>query len=228
MDHAEAMQMRAVERYMLADLSVSEVEDFERHFFDCPQCSEELRTLSILRENARAVFMEPHSSPSISSVPVSPQPVTPPKSGRTGWRFWSPMLAPALALLIAAVYVGYLAGERKTGEPQSVNAYPLYAASRGAETVVAPPAGSQFFILYMDRTWDRDFGSYRAVVRDDGSAGSERLSMALPASEPGRAIQVLFPAHALPSGRYVLTILGKDKSGQESKAADYSFTLRFQ
>jgi hypothetical protein len=50
----------------------------------------------------------------------------------------------------------------------------------------------------------------------------------LPASEPGRAIQVLFPAHALPSGRYVLTILGKDNSGQESKAADYSFTLRFQ
>src|ERR1700684_3130501 len=102
MDHAEAMQMRAAERYMLADLSVSEVEDFERHFFDCPQCSEELRTLSILRENARAVFMEQHSSPSVSGVPVSHPPVTAPKPGRTGWRFWSPMLAPALALLIAA------------------------------------------------------------------------------------------------------------------------------
>jgi hypothetical protein len=228
MDHAEAIKMGAVERYMLADLSVSEVEEFERHFFDCPQCSEELRTLSILRENARAVFIEQHSSPSISGVPVSHQPVTPPKSGRTGWRFWSPMLAPALALLIAAVYVGYLTGERKTGEPQSVNAYPLYAASRGAETVIAPPAGAKFFTLYMDRTWDRDFASYRAVLRDDSQAGSERLSMALPASEPGRAIQILFPAHALAAGRYVLTILGKDNSGQESKAADYSFTLRFQ
>jgi hypothetical protein len=228
MDHAEAMQMRAVERYMLADLSVSEVEDFERHFFDCPQCSEELRTLSILRENARAVFVEQHTSPSISSVPVSSQPVTPPKSGRTGWRFWSPMLAPALALLIAAVYVGYFAGERRVGEPQSVNAYPLYAASRGAETVIAPPAGAQFYTLYMDRTWDRDFTSYRAVVRDDGQAGSERFSMTLAAPEPGRAIQVLFPTRALAAGHYVMTILGKDNSGQESKAADYSFTLRFQ
>ena len=67
MDHAEAMQMRAAERYMIADLSVSEVEDFERHFFDCPQCSEELRTLSVLRENARAVFIE-NSAPSIAPV----------------------------------------------------------------------------------------------------------------------------------------------------------------
>jgi hypothetical protein len=228
MDHAEAMQMRAVERYMLADLSVSEVEDFERHFFDCPQCSEELRTLSILRENARAVFVEQHSSPSISGVAVSDQPVAPPKPARVGWRFWSPMLAPALALLIAAVYVGYLTGERRTGEPQSVNAYPLYAASRGAETVVAPPAVAQFFTLYMDRTWDRDLTSYRAVVREADQAGSERFSMTLPTPEPGRAIQVLFPAHALAAGRYVLTILGKDNSGQESNAADYSFTLRFQ
>ena len=233
MDHAEATQMGAVERYMLADLSVSEVEEFERHFFDCPQCSEELRTLSILRENARAVFIEQHSSPSISGVPVpgvltEDQPVIPPNPGRTGWRFWSPMLAPALALLIAAVYVGYFAGERKTGEPQSVNAYPLYAASRGAETVIAPPAGAQFFTLYMDRTWDRDFASYRAVVHDEGQAGAERFSMTLPAPEPGRAIQVLFPVRALGAGRYVLTILGKDSSGQEVKAADYSFTLRFQ
>jgi hypothetical protein len=228
MDHAEAIQVRAAERYMLADLSVSEVEDFERHFFDCPQCSEELRTLSILRENARAVFIEQHSSPSISAVPVAHQPVAPPKPARTGWRFWSPMLAPALAMLIVAVYVGYLTGERKTGEPQSMNAYPLYAASRGAETVVAPPAGAQFFALYMDRTWDRDFASYRAVLRDEGQAGAERFSMALPAPEPGRAIQVLFPARALTAGRYVLTIFGKDNSGQEVKAADYSFTLRFQ
>ncbi len=228
MDHAEAIQMRAVERYMLADLSVSEVEEFERHFFDCPQCSEELRTLSILRENARAVFVEQHSSPSISGVSVSGQADTERKAGRSGWRFWSPMVAPALALLIAAVYLGYLTGERKTGEPQSVNAYPLYAASRGAETVIAPPAGAQFFTLYMDRTWDRDFTSYRAVVHDEGQAGSERFSMTLPASEPGRAIQILFPARALAAGRYVLTILGRDTSGQETKAADYSFTLRFQ
>jgi hypothetical protein len=232
--------MGAVERYMLADLSVSEVEEFERHFFDCPQCSEELRILSVLRENARAVFIEQHSAPSLSGISVSDRPVTQPKAGRAGWRIrWSPLFArtfaPALAMLALAVFLGYEIGERRTTEPQSVNAYPLYAASRGAETVIAPPAGAQFFTLYMDRTWDRDFASYRAVVHDDraGSApgseqGIERVSMPLTAPLPGRAIQVLFPARALASGRYILTILGKDGSGQEVNVADYSFTLRFQ
>jgi hypothetical protein len=248
MDHAEAIKMGAVERYMLADLSVSEVEEFERHFFDCPQCSEELRTLSILRENARAVFIE-NSTPSIAPVSAPaislPEPVTLHEPAadqtvierpfieqpavRTGLRItWPRLFAPALAMLAVAAFLGYQAGERKTGEPQSVNAYPLYAASRGAEIVVAPPAGAQFFTLYMDRTWDTDFASYRAVVHDESQAGAERASMPLPAPLPGRVIQVLFPAHALPAGRYTLTILGKDSSGRESKAADYSFTLRFQ
>ena len=231
MDHAEAIKTRAVERYTLADLSVSEVEEFERHFFDCPECSEELRLLSVLRENARAVFIE-DSAPSVSGVAERPA-----EERRPGWRAaWQAMFAPrifapVLTMLALAVVAGYQVGMRKTGEPQSVSAYPLYAASRGAETVIAPPTGSQFFTLYMDRTWDRDFASYRAVIREEragGEQGAERVSLPLAAPAPGSAIQVLFPTRALASGRYTLTIFGKDDAGRETKAADYSFTLRFQ
>ncbi|HLW76788.1 MAG TPA: hypothetical protein VKS01_07370 [Bryobacteraceae bacterium] len=228
MDHAEAQQMRAVERYALGDLSVSEVEEFERHFFDCPQCSEELRLLSVFQENARAVFIEQAQAPSV------PSPVIERNAGRArGFRsWWSWIVAgPALAMLAAGVFAGYEAGERKSGEPQSIDAYPLYAASRGSETVVSPPAVSQFFTLYMDRTWDRDYSSYRAIVRDqarDPDAGAERASLPIEPPAPGRAIQVLFPARSLSAGRYVLSILGKDSSGQETKVADYSFTLRFE
>src|SRR5580658_5432488 len=141
MDHAEAMQMRAVERYMLSDLSVSEVEDFERHFFDCPQCSEELRTLTILQDNARAVFVEPVPSPSAASLP----PVPVPPGTKAGW--WRDLLRPTLAVpafaaLVVAVFAGYETGVRHPAEaPHPISAYPLYAASRGEETVIAPPAG---------------------------------------------------------------------------------------
>jgi hypothetical protein len=234
MDHAEAIQVKAVERYVLGDLSVSEIEGSERHFFDCPQCSEELRILSVLQENARAVFLEQSSTPSIATIPVSSLPATEPTAARAGWSFsWGALFSPAifgpaLALLAVAVFTGYEIGDRKAGGPQSLNAYPLYAASRGAETVVAPPKGAQFFTLYMDRTWDKDFASYRAVVRDEGQAGSERVSLPLPAPAQGRLIEVLFPARSLAAGRYVLSVLGSDDSGHETKAADYSFTLRFE
>lgn len=226
MDHAEATNMKAAERYTLGDLSVSEVEEFERHFFDCPQCSEELRILSVLQENARAVFIEQNSTPSST---IAAQPVVAERAKR---RFsWQVAFAPAMVLLIVGVFAGYEIGEGRAGGPQSLNAYPLYAASRGAETVVSVPAGAKFFTVYMDRTWDADFSSYRAVVRDDapaGQTGAERVSLPIPAPAQGRLIQVLFPAKSLAAGRYVLTILGKDTSGAESKAADYSFTLRFE
>jgi hypothetical protein len=47
MDHSDATGIKAVERYMLGDLSVSEVEEFERHFFDCPQCSADFHVSSL-------------------------------------------------------------------------------------------------------------------------------------------------------------------------------------
>ena len=250
MDHSEAIQMKAVERYVLGDLSVSEVEEFERHFFDCPQCSEELRMLSVLQENARAVFIEQNSAPSTSfasaSVPVhnpasnlptseiKPERKPERKAEPAGWRFswgalFSPaVLAPAMIVLVAAVFFGFEVGERRMNEPQSVDAYPIYGASRGSETVVAVPAGAHFFTLFMDRTWDGDFASYRAVIRDDGPAGAERVSMPIRSVAQGHMIQVLLSTRSLSAGRYVLTILGKDNAGQETKAADYSFTLRFE
>src|SRR5437016_1408308 len=133
MDHAEAINMRAVERYVLGDLSVSEVEDFERHFFDCPQCSEELRIVSVLQENARAVFAE-----------QDPGPQTAPAKQRANW--WSGFvsawrqpwaIAPALAAVVLAVLVGYATGSRRSETPQPVSTYALHAASRGEETIVA-------------------------------------------------------------------------------------------
>jgi hypothetical protein len=220
MDHSEATLMKAAERYVLGDLSVSEVEEFERHFFDCPQCSEELRLLSVLQENARAVFSEP-----------DPGPRTEPLRERKSW--WSGFaatwrqpwaIAPALAAVVLAILVGYESGVRRPlGAPQSVSAYPLYAASRGEETVIAPPRGSEFYTLYMDRTWERDYESYTASLRDD-PGGVEKFSMTIGALAPGRSIQVLVPAKSLPAGRYVLVI----RSNDGSELSRYTFVVRFE
>ena len=232
MEHAEAQQMRAVERYALGDLSVSEVEDFERHFFDCPQCSEELRTLTILQDNARAVLVEHVPSPAAASLPAVP---VPPGTKAGWWRdlkglLWlRPAVAgPAFAALVIAVFAGYQAGERRPAEgPQPISAYPLYAASRGDQSPIAPAPGAEFYSLYMDRTWDRDFPLYRAVLQDD-PGGTERYTMRLAPPAPGHPIYLLTPARALSDGRYVLKILGVDETGKETEVARYPFALRFK
>ena len=222
MDHAEATKLKAAERYVLGDLSVSEVEEFERHFFDCSQCSEELRTLAIFEDNARAVFLEQGSTPSPASVAV-----TEPEGSRGGWRqFFGLQWAGALAAIVLALVGGYQLGmRREPGAPQPISAFPLYGASRGDETVIAPPRGAQFYSMYLDRSWDRDFTSYRAVIRD--GSGAERYSIGVAAPAPGAAIYLLAPARALPPGRYTLVMLGLDSAG-ETEVARFPFTLRVE
>src|SRR5579883_483103 len=215
MDHSEAAAMSAVERYVLGDLSVSEIEEFERHFFDCPQCSEELRTMAMFQDNARAVFAWQDPRPAAASRPV-PAPEAPRASWWTFKRF-----VPAFAMFAIAAFGGYEAGERHAAPaPQAVAEFPLYAAARGQETVIAPPSGAKFYTLYIDKTWDRDYGAYRASFT---TGGVEKFSMPLAAPAPGQSIHILVPLPALPSGRYTLIV-----SAEGAEVARYPFTLRIE
>lgn len=220
MDHLDAAHMKAVERYMLGDLSVSEVEEFERHFFDCPRCSEELRTLTIFQENARAVFIEQDSAP----VPIKAHV---PESTASWWRGFSPLslsFATALAGLLIGIFAGrgFFAGQEGA---QAVAAYPLYAQARGEETIVSPAAGSKFYTLYLDHTWEGDFTNYRALLRD--ASGAEKFAVPVKSGAAGDAIHVLIPTRQLPAGKYVLVMLG-GQNDKETELARFPFTLRFQ
>ncbi len=236
MDHSEAMKLGATERYVLGDLSVSEVEEFERHFFDCPQCSEELRALTILQDNARAAYLEHGPGPFTARQPAAGT-----ELDRAGWwmalrRAWGRpwVLAPALAGVVLAALAGYESGVRfHSFVPQPVSEYALYAASRGDLTAVTPPRGAQFYTLYMDRTWEHEYGHYRAMFLDDGVPNKPvRYAISLPAPAPGREVHVLIPTQALPAGRYVLVIYGlgdvEEDSSKEAEVARYPFSLRFE
>jgi anti-sigma factor RsiW len=184
MDHLDADKMQAVERYMLGDLSVSEVEEFERHFFDCPQCSEELRALTVFQENARAVFAEQDLAP-------IPPPVHAPESAVGWWRGFSPLFW-----------------------------------NRGwGMALAALAAGSKFYTVYFDKTWDGDFASYRAVVRD--ASGVEKFSVPVTLGAPGEALHVLVPTRKLPAGKYVLVMTGGG-AGKETELARFPYTLQIK
>jgi hypothetical protein len=227
MDHLDAENMKAVERYMLGDLSVSEVEEFERHFFDCPQCSEELRALTIFQENARAVFAEQDLAP----VPVA---VREPKSSAGWWGGFSPLFgsrqwAVGLGALLIGIFAGY--GVFAPHESaQAVSAFPLYAQARGEETVVSPEAASKFYTLYLDKTWDGAYSSYRAVLLD--AAGTQKSTVPVNMGAPGEAIHMLIPSHVLAAGKYVLVMRGvsmqSDGSAKDTELARFPFTLRFK
>jgi hypothetical protein len=222
MDHLEADKTKAVERYMLGDLSVSEVEDFERHFFDCPQCSEELRMLTIFQENARAVFGEQDLTP-------IPRSVHAPESAAGWWRgfsplFWNRNWATAMAALVIGIFAGYMAFTMREGA-QAIKGYPLYALARGEETIVSPTAKSKFYRVHFDKTWEGNYESYRAVVRD--ATGAVKLSMPVDLDAQDEEVEVLVPTRKLASGKYVLVMMGSN-AGKETELAVLPYTLKIK
>jgi len=56
MAHDEAIRSQAAERYVAGELAPAERDAFEEHFFDCPECAEEVRWELVFAANARALL----------------------------------------------------------------------------------------------------------------------------------------------------------------------------
>jgi anti-sigma factor RsiW len=56
MDHNEALQLQAAEKYVLGELSQSLRDKFEEHFFECPECALDVKAVAGFVDNARAVW----------------------------------------------------------------------------------------------------------------------------------------------------------------------------
>jgi hypothetical protein len=227
MDHPEAVRSNAAERYAIGDLPLMEVEEFERHFFECPQCSEELRALSVLVTNARAIFSEPVMAASPVFQPAAEPPVVVVEKSepritdrvRAWWREpW--ILGPSFAALAVIAFISANPALHPAGKIEQISAFPVYSAARGAETLVTPSGNSPAFTLYMDKNWEGSSQSFRAEIRDEAS-NADRADLTLQDPGPGRFVEVEIPTQALTPGRYILSVTDGDK-----EVARYPFTLR--
>ena len=62
MNHNEATQLGAAEKYVMRELADEQREAFEDHFFNCTECTAEVRAAMIFADTAREVFAEPDPS----------------------------------------------------------------------------------------------------------------------------------------------------------------------
>jgi len=75
MDHSEAVEQMAAERYLLDELTPDAREAFEAHLFDCPDCALDLRAGAAFVEEAKVQL------PGLTAAaPAPPVPSREPKS----------------------------------------------------------------------------------------------------------------------------------------------------
>lgn len=226
MNHETAIQTLAVESYLLGDMAPGEREEFEQHFFDCPDCAQDVREAMQLLAVAK---------PRLEAVAEKPLARREPSTGTewfgTKWFGWlrPPIAAGAISLLAAAcileaIFIPALRHSLdQASMPRVVASAFLVPQTRGAERVVKAAQGAPL-ILMLDLP-DSASGSLQFVLKTQ--AGREAFHTLADAPPAGQSVTVSIPRMDLTPGDYVLVVEAPASAGQGGQELSrYPFELQ--
>jgi hypothetical protein len=219
MDHAGATRKFAVEQYLLGELSESEREEFESHFFACSECAETLEAGASLVANTRAVFREGVQFPAAAPA----------------WKKWLGLdwgLAPAAALagcLLMLVVVGYqnmvqipaLLQRTESGALAMAPAIPIRAA-RGEQAFTFSRRKGMLSLI-IPHEWEQAYSGYAAEIE---RSRDHRVALKTEIAATPADLSVSARPEGLETGLYTLTIYGlREGSTEKTAVARVPFTL---
>lgn len=214
MDHTEAEKEYAVERYLLGQMSESQQDQFEEHFFSCAVCAEEVKTGAAFVANMKAVFAE------MAPVPIHPRPERIP-----WWQVLVPRwnLAPiaVAACGVFAAIIGYqnlfqvpALRARLAQSENALTASPSFRIraerSGDAISISRRNAAARFEVTH---DWDEDYSAYVIEIRRQGGPVVSHFNLG---ATRGNLDITLRPSQ-LDLGKYTVIINGV-KEGQSELA----------
>jgi hypothetical protein len=201
MDHGEAMQMQVTEKYLLGELSASQVSEFEEHYFDCEECTNDLRLTSLFLDTSKRVLA--------SDRVAKPIPMK-----QRGWLPSAYGIAASIALLGCILYQNTVTIPqlRSSGAPQALALFSLAnMGSRSGEAAVISPTPGKPFALLLDIPPHDNIAEYRCQVLNPG--GSPVVSIDFSEETATKTVSLFVPASVLKPGPYQLAILGQPRNG---------------
>src|SRR5262245_622675 len=150
MDHKEALQSEACEKYLLGELPAAERDAFEEHYFSCPECAVQLRCAAQFLGTSREILTARGADSEATAA-------------RRNWFAWlRPAYAvPALAALL--LLVGYqnlvtIPNYQRAASSQILPMHSLITAGTLGDDSLSfrVPAGKPFG-LFVDVPYDGAF-----------------------------------------------------------------------
>ncbi len=225
MNHQEAENTKATERYLLREMTEQERLAFEDHYLNCAICLEAVTFGSDFLNAGRELSEESR----VQQAAVAPRKVG----------LWAPMrslLQPVPAMAFAALLC--LAGfsvyqhTRITSQqnliadlkaPSQEVRYVISGAQRrGSDTIVL--SRNQRLSLLINFIPRHEFTSYHAEITGPGMATGYSLPVSV--REQDYSVTVSLPARAFTGGEYQVNFWGRLQSGEETKLASESFELK--
>lgn len=207
MNHDDAMNSMAAERYILDELEPSERDAFEEHFFECTMCADDVRDSAKFAAGVRT---------SDARVKVLP-------AARFNW--W------AVAASVFAAALGYqsLVVVPQMRMAMNKQTQPAPVMRLAAETVVLEPQSRGTSVRVTVRRDEAvpftvaipnsdPHALYICEILDD--ANHVRASVRVPGEEASDPVPLVVPPGRLFSGDYKLVIRGGDR-----EIAAYPFTM---
>jgi hypothetical protein len=230
MNHQDALQEMAVERYLLGELSGPSLDSFEEHLFECAECAMDIKAGAAFINAARTELGNPRRA----TVPRVENP-----KRWTSW-FTSPwVLGPALAacLLVISVQTFVLQPRLKLeiAQAQATPAVlnPLVLANAGARgdstpEVLAPEHGS--FVISLDVPTTSGFSSYLCSLQ--APDGSLVWQTTVSPEQARDALLINLPTDKAKEGLNTFLIQGQPAGGSSGGTlevlARYKFLVKVQ
>jgi hypothetical protein len=230
MNHSEAVEQMAVERYLLGELDGDAREDFEEHLFSCPECALDARVATVFIDEAKNELGE-----------IAPSQREVKNAGKRGrdrgyWFLWlrPAFAAPVLAALL--IVIGYqnlvtLPGLRKAAnEPAVIPVAPLTGATRGETRATVAADRAHGIAVPVDIPLDPalgTFASYSFALYNPQGKLAWSGTIAAPAQSSTGDLQLSFviPGGLLKNGSYSVSVNGTGAHGESTPIEHYVFNV---
>jgi hypothetical protein len=231
MDHTEAVNQYAVEKYLLGELSPEARDAFETHYFGCEECAIDLRAANVFIAQSRKELARP------TLVAAAVQ-----KPKRNLFNFPS-LLRPAFAVPAMAamllvigfqniVTVPHLEQEvAVSSQPQILPAVTLVdGQSRGEEIRTVVAKAHEPFLLSVDVPADSSrYSGYLCSLYSP--SGKMVWQLRIPQSQAADTVPIQVPADSTEAGENTLLVQGVPSDAQNGTPVEivrYRFLLQIR
>jgi hypothetical protein len=227
MNHQEAENTKATERYLLREMTNEERMAFEDHYLDCAQCLEAVTFGADFLDSGHELAEEMGVQQS-AALPWY----------RRTFSALRPLFkpAPAIALTAAVALAAFSAYQQKRITNQQNLIADLKAPSQEFRYVVsgAQRRGSNAIVLSRNERLSllinfvpkHEFTSYRAEITGPGLPTAYSVPVAV--TEQDYSVMVSLPAAVLTGGEYQVNFLGRVDGGEETKLVSNSFEVKLK
>jgi hypothetical protein len=228
MNHTEAVEQMAAERYLLGELNSDVRDAFEEHVFDCPECALDLRTGDVFVAETKIQL------PKIMATSTSRAKASKSSERQSFWvSLWRPAFAaPAFAaLLLVLLYqntVTFPTLRDEASQPRLVPVAPFHGAARGGSHMTLTADRAHGVALPVDLFTEPgmpSFASYSFDLRDPQGKLAWTATIAVPASASDQSFSVVIAGATLRNGSYSLTVTGISGQGTRTPLEQYVFDI---